>query len=209
MTVKAKICGISTVEAAKAAVAGGAAYVGLNFFARSPRYVSPARAAELAPLMPVTKVGLFVDAEDDLIDAALPAIDMLQLHGTETPARIAALKARTGKPVMRAVPIAEASDVVVAQGFEHVADMLLLDAKPLPGASRPGGHGVSFDWTLLQGRTWSKPWMLAGGLTPENVAAAVAATGARIVDVSSGVESAPGMKDPARIAAFLDAVRRL
>lgn len=209
MVVKAKICGISTAEAARAAVAGGAAYVGLNFFARSPRYVSPAQAAALAPLMPVTKVGLFVDAADELIDAALPAIDMLQLHGKESPARISALKARTGKPVMRAIPIAEAADVVVAHSFEEAADMLLFDAKPLPAATRPGGNGVPFDWTLLAGQTWRKPWMLSGGLTPENVAAAVAATGALVVDVSSGVESAPGVKDSARIAAFLDAVRRL
>jgi len=209
MTVLTKICGVSTPEAADAAVRGGAAFVGFVFFARSPRYVTPRRAAELAGAIRLRKVGLFVDADDAAIDAALPALDLLQLHGRETPERVLAVKARTGRPVIKAVPLAVAADVLAARAFEPVADWLLFDAKPPPGAPLPGGNGVPFDWTLLAGTAWSKPWLLSGGLTPDNVEAAVRASGATAVDVSSGVESAAGRKDPARIAAFLDAVRRL
>jgi phosphoribosylanthranilate isomerase len=209
MRVLVKICGVSTPEAAAAAVEGGAGMVGLAFFAKSPRYVTPERAIELARAVPVRKVGFFVDADDAAIDAALPALDLLQLHGHETPERVADLRKRTGKPVIKAVPLAVAADVAAARRYEGAADWLLFDAKPAPGAPRPGGNGVPFDWTLLAGTTWTVPWLLSGGLTPENVAAAVQATGAEAVDVSSGVESAPGRKDLGRIAAFLDAVRRL
>jgi phosphoribosylanthranilate isomerase len=209
MAVLAKICGISTPEAAAAAMAGGASFVGFNFFPKSPRCITPKRATELAHNISVRKVGIFVDADDAAIDAALPALDLLQLHGHETPERVAALRARSGKPVIKAVPIAVPADVASARRYEAVADWLLLDAKAAPGAPLPGGNGVPFDWTLLVDAAWSRPWMLSGGLTPENVSAAVAATDAKVVDVSSGVESAPGRKDVARIAAFLDAVRRL
>jgi phosphoribosylanthranilate isomerase len=209
MRVLTKICGLSTPETAAAAVAGGAGLVGFMFFAKSPRCVTPARAIELARAVPVKKVGVFVNADDAAIDAALPALDLLQLHGHETPERVAALRKRTGKPVIKVVPLAVAADVAAARRYESVADWLMFDAKPAPGATRPGGNGVPFDWTLLVGTKWAVPWLLSGGLTPENVAAAVEATGAEAVDVSSGVESAPGRKDPARIAAFLDAVRRL
>jgi phosphoribosylanthranilate isomerase len=209
MRVLTKICGLSTPETAAAAVAGGAGLVGFMFFAKSPRCVAPARAIELARAVPVKKVGVFVDADDAAIDAALPALDLLQLHGHETPERVAALRKRTGKPVIKVVPLAVAADVAAARRYEGVADWLMFDTKPAPGATRPGGNGVPFDWTLLAGTKWAVPWLLSGGLTPDNVAAAVEATGAEAVDVSSGVESAPGRKDPARIAAFLDAVRRL
>lgn len=209
MTVLTKICGVSAPEAAEAAVRGGASFVGFVFFEKSPRYVTPGRAIELAGAIPLRKVGLFVDADDDAIDAALPALDLLQLHGRETQERVLAVKARTGKPVIKAMPLAVAADVAAARAYEAAADWLLFDAKPPPGAALPGGNGVPFDWTLLAGTAWSKPWLLSGGLTPDNVEAAVRATGATAVDVSSGVESAPGRKDPARIAAFLDAVRRL
>jgi phosphoribosylanthranilate isomerase len=209
MAVLAKICGISTPEAAEAAVRGGAGFVGFMFFPPSPRYVTPAQAAQLAREIPVRKVGVFVDADDATIDATLPALDMLQLHGRETPERVVALKARTGKPVIKVMPLAVPADVAKARVYEPVADWLLFDAKPAPGAPLPGGNGVPFDWTLLAGTTWAKPWLLSGGLTPDNVEAAARATGAQAVDVSSGVESAPGRKDVKRIAAFLDAVRRL
>jgi len=209
MAVLAKICGISTPEAAEAAVRGGATFIGFVFFPPSPRAISPALAIELAREVPIRKVGLFVDADDATIDAALPALDLLQLHGRETPERVAAIKARTGKPVIKAVPLAVPSDVEAAQAYQPVADWLLFDAKAPPGAALPGGNGVPFDWSLLVNTVWTRPWLLSGGLTPENVQAAVVATDAKAVDVSSGVESAPGRKDPARIAAFLDAVRRL
>jgi phosphoribosylanthranilate isomerase len=209
MRVLAKICGLSTPETVAAAVAGGAGLIGLQFFAKSPRCITPDRAIELARAVSVPKVGLFVDADDAAIDAALPALDMLQLHGKETPERVTDLHRRTGKPVIKAMPLAVAADVAAARRYDGAADWLLFDAKPAPGASRPGGNGVPFDWTLLAGTTWSVPWLLSGGLTAENVAAAVEATGAAAVDVSSGVESAPGRKDVGRITAFLDAVRRL
>jgi phosphoribosylanthranilate isomerase len=209
MAVLAKICGISTPEAAEAAVRGGATFIGFVFFPPSPRAISPVRAIELAREVPIRKIGLFVDADDATIDAALPALDLLQLQGRETPERVAAIKARTGKPVIKAVPLAAPADIQAAQAYQPVADWLMFDAKPPPGAARPGGNGVPFDWSLLVNTVWTRPWLLSGGLTPENVQAAVAATDAKAVDVSSGVESAPGRKDPARIAAFLDAVRRL
>ena len=206
MRVRAKICGISTAEAAAAAVRGGAAFIGFVFFAKSPRAVTPAEAALLARAVSIPKVGLFVDADDQAIAAALPALDFLQLHGHETPTRVAQLRARFGKPVIKAVPIATTEDIARARDYEGVADWLLFDAKPRPDAERPGGNGLAFDWQLIAGTRWSKPWLLSGGLTPENVAAAIAATGATAVDVSSGVESAPGRKDLGRIAAVLAAV---
>jgi phosphoribosylanthranilate isomerase len=155
----------------------------------------------------VAKVALTVDATDADLDAILDQvpIDMLQLHGHEAPDRVAEVRARYGLPVMKAVGVATAGDLADLDAYARVADQILVDAKPVPGAVLPGGNGVAFDWRLIAGRRWPVPWMLAGGLTPENVAEAVRLTGARQVDVSSGVESAPGVKDPARIAAFLRA----
>ncbi|MFV3127653.1 phosphoribosylanthranilate isomerase [Niveispirillum sp. KHB5.9] len=208
--VKAKICGISTPETMQAALDGGARYVGLVFFPKSPRNVAIATAAELSRMVRTGTrvVGLFVDPTDALLDDALGQVplDLIQLHGSETPERVAAIKARFNLPVMKAVKVAEAADLDAARAYEPVADILLFDAKPPKGAVLPGGNGVSFDWSLLAGRTWARPWMLSGGLDPANVADAIHATGADAVDVSSGVEDAPGVKSVERIGAFLAAV---
>jgi len=211
MTVRAKICGLSTAEAVAAAAAGGAAYVGFVFFPKSPRNLSVAAAKPLALEVPpgIAKVALTVNADDALLTAITDevAIDMLQLHGSEPPARVAEIRARFGLPVMKALGVSAESDLEAIAEYAPVVDQLLIDAKPPAGADLPGGNGLAFDWRLIAGRRWPVPWMLAGGLTPKNVAEAVALTGARQVDVSSGVESAPGVKDIARIEAFLAAVR--
>ena len=192
-----------------AAVDAGAAYLGFVFFPKSPRHVTPAEAAALAlPVPPgVAKVGLVVDADDGLLDAitAQVPLDMIQLHGSESPARVQAVRARFGLPVMKAVGIAGPGDLEDLAAQARVADQILVDAKVPKDASLPGGNGLSFDWRLLAGRRWPVPWMLAGGLTAANVGEAAGLTGARQVDVSSGVESAPGVKDPALIRAFLAA----
>jgi len=205
--VRVKICGLSTRETLDAAVAAGAAYVGLVFFEKSPRAVSVAQAATLAREVPpgVAKVALVVDPDDATLDeiARDVAIDMIQLHGRETPERVRAVKARLGLPVMKAVGISGPGDLVALDAYGAVADQLLVDAKPPEGADLPGGNGSAFDWSLIAGRRWAAPWMLAGGLTPDTVADAIAATGARQVDVSSGVESAPGVKDAALMRDFI------
>lgn len=206
---RVKICGLTAPAAVDAAVAAGAGYVGFVFFARSPRNVAPAHAAALAARVPagVAKVGLVVDADDAALDAILGAVplDMLQLHGDETPARAAEVRARSGLPVMKAVGLRERSDLRALDAWTGAADQVLVDAKPAPGAELPGGNGLAFDWTLLSDRRWFGPWMLAGGLGAGNVGEAVRRTRARQVDVSSGVESAPGVKDPARVGAFVRA----
>ena len=207
--IRVKICGLRETAHVEAAVRAGAAWIGFNFYPPSPRAVSPRQAAALAAAVPpgIAKVALVVDADDAMLDALLEAvgIDMLQLHGQESPERVAALRARTGLPVMKAVGIRDASDLPLLEQHERVADQLLVDAKPPRGAVLPGGNGIAFDWRLIAGRRWAVPWMLAGGLTPENVAEAIRLTGARQVDVSSGVESAPGLKDPALIRQFVEA----
>ncbi|WP_027236310.1 phosphoribosylanthranilate isomerase [Leisingera caerulea] len=210
--IRVKICGLSTPQDVAAAAAAGAAYAGFVFFPKSPRNVSIEQAAALAVEVPVglCKVALTVnatDAELDAITAAVP-LDMLQLHGKESPERVAEVRARYGLPVMKAVGIADASDLPQIAEYEQVADQLLIDAKPPKEAELPGGNGLAFDWRLLAGRKyWQKPWMLAGGLTPDNVAEAIRMTGARQVDVSSGVESAPGEKDAPLIESFTSAAR--
>jgi phosphoribosylanthranilate isomerase len=210
--VAVKICGLTSAQAVSDAVGAGARYLGFVFFPRSPRHLEIPVAAELARAVPmgIAKVALTVDADDALLDTLLAAvpIDMLQLHGHETPARVAEVKARYGLPVMKAVGVAERADLAVLDSYLPVADQILLDAKPAQGAALPGGNGLAFDWRLIAGRDWPRPWMLAGGLTPENVAEALRLTGARQVDVSSGVESAPGVKDPARVTAFIQATSR-
>jgi phosphoribosylanthranilate isomerase len=207
--VRVKICGLTDPAAVAAAAAAGAANIGFVFFPRSPRAVTPGQAAALARAVPVgiAKVGLVVDAGDDALDSLLAAVplDMLQLHGQESPARVAAVRARYGLPVMKAVGVATAADLPALDLQARTADQILVDARPSADAALPGGNGLAFDWRLIAGRRWPGPWMLAGGLTPENVADAIRLTGARQVDVSSGVESAPGRKDPARIAAFIRA----
>jgi phosphoribosylanthranilate isomerase len=211
MSVRVKICGLTEPAGLAAAVSAGAAYVGFVFFPKSPRNLSLAAARDLALSVPpgVAKVALTVDAADETIDAILREvpIDMLQLHGHESPARVAALRARHGLPVMKAVGVAGAEDLPQIEAYATVADQILVDAKPPKGADLPGGNGLSFDWRLIAGRRWPVPWMLAGGLTPDNVAEAIRLTGARQVDVSSGVESAPGVKNPAKVAAFCRAAQ--
>ncbi len=199
------------MEDIQAAAAARVGYLGFVFFEKSPRHLTLERAAALAAEVPagMCKVALTVDMDDASLEALLDAVplDLLQLHGRETPARVAALRARAGLPVMKAVGIADESDLAAVDAYAPVADMLLLDTKAPKGAALPGGNGLAFDWRLLAGRRIPVPWMLAGGLTPETVGEAVARTGAKAVDVSSGVEAAPGRKDPARIAAFIAAAR--
>lgn len=213
MTTKAKICGVSTPEAVEAAVSGGAAFLGFVFFPKSPRNIAPEAAARLAPparARNVQIVALAVDPSDGELDAIMGGLspDLIQLHGKESPTRVREVAARSGRGVIKALPVSEASDLAVARDYEPVVEHLMFDAKPPKDAERPGGLGEAFDWTLLAGRRFARPWFLAGGLDPWNVAAAVAASAPPLVDVSSGVERGPGLKDPLLITAFLDAVRR-
>jgi len=209
--IRVKICGLTRPGDVADAVEAGASYLGFNFFPKSPRYVDPSTAAALAIDVPegVAKVALVVNADDAMLDAliAVVPIDMLQLHGSETPARVQDVKSRYGLPVMKVVGVATADDLPLLDAHAQAADQLLVDAKPPPGADRPGGNAITFDWNLIAGRRWSVPWMLAGGLTPANVAEAIARTGARQVDVASGVESAPGLKDAQMVADFIAAAR--
>ncbi len=229
MSVAAKICGLSTEAAVTAAVAGGAAYLGFVFYPPSPRAVTAEGAARVCAGVPegIARVGLFVDAEDDAIAAVLAVapIDLMQFHGGETPERVADAKTRFGRPVIKTIAIAGPGfgrpviktiaiagpeDVLAAARYEEVADRLLFDAKPprRPEAL-PGGNGLAFDWALIAGRSWRRPWMLSGGLTAEMLPEAVRISGAAAVDVSSGVESRPGEKNLGKIAAFLAAARAL
>ncbi|MFQ5958547.1 MAG: phosphoribosylanthranilate isomerase [Alphaproteobacteria bacterium] len=215
MSVTAKICGLNAADAVSAAVAGGASHVGLLFYPPSPRYVTPSEAAVLAQGVPagVRKVGLFVDADDDTIAATLAEVplDLLQLHGDESVERVVAIRERFDVAVMKAVRVAGEDDVEGAAAYMGAVDWLLFDArapKTLAGAL-PGGNALAFDWQLIAGRRWPVPWMLSGGLDAGNVAEAVRVTGARVVDVSSGVEDRRGHKSPAMIAAFLAAVGQL
>ncbi len=209
MSIDVKICGIRSPEVLDTAVAGGARYVGLVFYPPSPRAIGPIEAAALARRVPtgVRTVGLFVEPEDELLESVLGQVplDMIQLHGGETPGRIAQIKAAISTPVMKAIRVATASDLDGLPDYEAVVDMLLFDAKPPPNVTAlPGGNGVPFDWTILAGRQWSRPWMLSGGLTATNLAESVRTTGAGAVDVSSGVEDRPGHKVPEMVAEFLD-----
>jgi phosphoribosylanthranilate isomerase len=207
--VRVKICGLRTAADVAAVARSGAGYAGFVFFPKSPRHLTLTEARVLAVDAPegLCKVALTVDADDAALDALIEAVplDMLQLHGAESPARVAAVRARYGLPVMKAVGVADEGDLADLLDYSLVADQLLIDAKPPKGAVLPGGNGLAFDWRLVAQRRWLRPWMLAGGLTPENVADAVRLTGARQVDVSSGVERAPGFKDADRIAAFVAA----
>lgn len=206
-----KICGLTRPEDVAAAAAAGAAYCGFVFFGKSPRNLSVEQARALALDAPpgLAKVALVVNPDDATLDAITDAVplDMLQLHGSESPERVAEIKARYGLPVMKAVGIASADDLPNIDRYATVADQILIDAKPPKDAALPGGNGLAFDWRLIAGRRWPVPWMLAGGLTPDNAAEAVAMTGARQLDVSSGVEVAPGEKDACRIRAFVAAAR--
>jgi phosphoribosylanthranilate isomerase len=213
MTLKVKVCGLKQPAVVEQAATLGAAYVGFVFFPPSPRYVDPARARELAELVPpgVETVGIVVDLDDAQIDLILQAapLDILQLHGYETPERVRAIALGTGCRVIKALRVEEAADLASLAEYADAADMILFDAKPPRDAAWPGGHGLPFDWRLLQNLELAKPWLLAGGLNADNLAAAVRLTGAPIVDVSSGVESRPGVKDPAKLDAFFAAAHRL
>ncbi len=202
-----KFCGLSRPQDVTAAASAGARYVGFVFFPRSPRNVTVTQARALALDVPtgIAKVALVVDADDAMLDeiVAQVPLDMLQLHGSEAPARVAEVRKRYGLPVMKAIGVAEAADLAAIDVYSEVADQLLIDTKKPKGADRPGGNGATFDWSLLAGRKyWTVPWMLAGGLTQDNVAEAVRTTGARQVDLSSAIESTPGVKDANRMAAF-------
>lgn len=205
--VATKICGLSTPETVDAAVEAGARYIGFVFYPASPRAVTPELAAELATHVPpgVAKVGLVVDPDDALLDelSRVVPLDMIQVHKVHDPKRIAEIGARIGLPVIAAAPVASASDVDEALRLAEPAQIVLFDAKPAKDATLPGGNGVAFDWRLLATRRIPKTWMLAGGLNPENVAEAIALTGANNVDVSSGVETAPGVKDVEKVTAFI------
>lgn len=211
MSVEAKICGLSTAETLDAAVAAGARFVGFVTYPRSPRHVASDVLKALGARVPkgIIRTGLFVDPDDGLLDERLAtgAIDLLQLHGEETPERVAAIKARTGKAVMKVIKVGEANDIERGiAAYAGVADRLMFD---VAGGALPGGNATAFDWTFLSGRAVPLPWLLAGGLTPDNVAEAVRVTGAHTVDVSSGVESSRGVKSVELIRAFLDRVKAL
>jgi phosphoribosylanthranilate isomerase len=209
--IEVKICGINSPEAADAAASAGADYVGLVFFPRSPRHVTPDQAASLAMRLRgrCRVVAVLVDATDAEIELAAKGArpDLLQLHGQESPERVAAIRLRFGIPVMKAIGVADAADLAAVAGFEPVADRLLFDARAPREAGRPGGHGAAFDWQLLRGRRFSRPWLLSGGLNAENVARAIRACEAPGVDCSSGVETSPGVKSPHLIREFVAAAR--
>jgi len=212
---QAKICGINSRDAVRESIDGGADFVGLVFYPRSPRAVTAIEAAQLVHGIPdhVGKVGLFVDLGDDMMTAILSqvSLDLLQLHGAETPARVQEIRQLTNIPVMKAIRVATERDITEANSYVDVADRILFDAKAPPDmkGALPGGNAVTFDWNLLAGRKWPCPWMLSGGLHAGNVASAIATSGTPSVDVSSGVESSPGIKDSARIREFLTIVKGL
>ena len=211
MTVKVKICGITEPDALEAVIDAEADMVGFVFYPPSPRAIDPEFAAELADILPpeIQVVGLFVNADDATLDRVIGnlRLDVIQCHGTDSPDRIETIRLEYGLPVMKSIPMATADDFAAIAPYLDKADRLLFDTKPPAGALLPGGNAVSFDWSLLAGKPMGLPWMLAGGLTPENVAEAIRISGAAAVDVSSGVESAPGQKDPAKIHAFIKAAK--
>jgi len=207
---KVKICGLSTPETLQAALDNGARFIGLVFYPKSPRHVSIDTAYELARRVPtgVRSVALFVDPDDALLDQVLSAapIDIVQLHGAETPQRVQEIKDKYGVQVIKAFRIADADDLRNIESYKDCADWYLFDAKP-PNASLPGGTGESFDWSILSGKTWSRPWMLSGGLNEDNIKEALTLLHPDAVDVSSGVESARGIKDTSKIKAFIKTVK--
>jgi len=208
---KVKICGLTDPAHAEDAADLGANFVGAVFFEKSPRFVSFQRAAEIFEFVPakVARVGLFVNPADAFVDQAMNQLrlDYIQLHGDETPERVEQVRLEFGMPVIKALAISSKADIEAAKAYDGVADLLMFDAKAPAGADRPGGNGLAFDWTLLKDTRWQSPWLLAGGLTPDNVEQAIGASGAKMVDVSSGVESAPAVKDYDKMAAFIAAAK--
>jgi len=213
VTVLTKICGVSTPEALDAAVAAGASHIGFVFFPQSPRYVTPDHAAALAARVQgrAKIVGLFVNPADAVMTQTLNKVplDIIQLHGEESPSLAAHIKADSGKTLWKAIPVRKPKDLLQAEQYIGVADLILYDAKPPPGVNLPGGNGLRFDWTILRGYRHALPWALSGGLDASNIAEAVRVTHATLLDVSSGVESAPGIKDVDKITAFLQAAASL
>jgi phosphoribosylanthranilate isomerase len=211
--VKVKVCGLTDEDGVTAAVEAGADFLGVVFYAGSPRHVSVARAAELLDPVPrrVQRVGLFVDPDDAVLDAVISHVrlDFVQLHGSESVERVEAVRLEYGIPVIKAYHVGQAADLDAALPLAEVADWLLFDARPPAGAGRPGGNALSFDWTLLNGRKWPVPWMLAGGLDATNVREAIRLSGAKAVDVSSGVERLPGVKDARKIAEFVTSAKQM
>jgi phosphoribosylanthranilate isomerase len=212
--VLAKICGLSTPDTVDSAIGGGASFLGFVFFERSPRNVTPDLAARLAGRARsrnVKTVALAVDPGDALLDEIMARVapDFIQLHGHETPARVQEIRTRTGAGLIKVAPVSTSLEVAAAaRAYDTFADHLMFETKPPENAERPGGNGMTFDWDILQGLHLARPWFLAGGLNPWNVGEAISRSGARMVDVSSGVERGAGLKDPALITAFLDAVKR-
>ncbi len=213
MAVHVKICGIKTIEALEAAIEGGAAFIGFVFFETSPRNIEIDIAKELCLMVPagVQRVGLFVNPSDEELEAVLKHVqlDMLQLHGKETPARVREIKKRFKLPIIKAFGVSTSADVVRAYAYTNLADWYVFDAKAPEGFTAPGGTGEKFDWALLALEEFDKPWMLSGGLTPENVGEALLVLSPDAVDVSSGVESVRGQKDEAKIKAFIAAAKRV
>ena len=212
MSALVKICGLKTAEDAHIAIQSGADMIGCVFFEKSPRHVSVDEACDVFDMVgdaDVLRVGLFVDPADDLLDHVLRYVrlDLIQLHGKETPERIDEIRLNYGLPVMKALSIETAEDVVAAKRYDNVADYLLFDAKPPKGSELPGGNAVTFDWSLLKNTSWTVPWLLAGGLTCENVRTALKESGADGVDVSSGVEVEKGIKSPELIQKFIENVK--
>ena len=209
--VDVKICGLNDPASVAAALDGKARWLGFNFFPKSPRYVSPERAAALAGPAAgrADTVAVTVDADEATLAAIAAALkpDWIQLHGREDPARAASVRRYARKGIIKVIGVADAGDLAAADLFAPAVDRLMFDTKAPAGAALPGGNGAAFDWQMLRARKFARPWLLAGGLTPENVAEAIATSGAEAVDVASGVESAPGVKDPERIARFLAAAR--
>jgi phosphoribosylanthranilate isomerase len=211
MTVQVKICGLTSREAAEAVLKSGADFGGLVFFPASPRHLGLDRARAIAALLRgrVRIVTLMVDPTDAAVDEVVAAIapDLIQLHGKETPARVGEIARQSKRPIIKALAVAESADIALAHGYEDVADYFLFDAKADPAATRPGGLGAAFDWQLLAGRSFRRPWGLAGGLTPDNIARAIRIAGPAFVDASSGVEESPGTKSGEKIAGFVQAAR--
>lgn len=213
MAIFTKICGITDHAALEAALENGADMCGFVFYPPSPRNLSAEQAEDLLRAMPTgtDRVGVFVDPETDFLDKILAKarLDLLQLHGDETPERCRAISIYFGLPIIKAIKVETLADLKLAEEYQDAVDWLMFDARPPKGATRPGGNAVSFDWTIMQGAQFNRPWILSGGLTPDNLNTAVKLSGAKAVDVSSGVEGAPGKKDPAKIAAFLEVAKRL
>ncbi len=209
-----KICGLSTPEAVNSALTGGASFLGFVFFEKSPRHVAPETAARLsagAKSSNVRTVAVTVDPTNERLDEIMRGFspDLIQLHGHETPARVREVKGRTGAEAIKAVPVSTTLEIAVAgRDYNAVADYLMFDAKAPEDADLPGGNGATFDWDILHGVRLERPWFLAGGLDPWNIGEAIKRSGAKMVDVSSGVERGAGLKDPALISAFLAAARR-